>query len=156
MREKYKKRLGEILVEDGIITPESVTEALDNQKKEGGMIGQILIRLGYITEENLLAALGKQLNIPYMPLMNYSINAEAVKLFPDDLCRKNMMICFDEDDKRFYLAVADPLNVQIIDDAEKQVRKRAQVFLSTPSEIHQVLDMIYSSRSLKKDMKKAG
>ena len=156
MREKYKKRLGEILVEDGVITPESVTEALDHQKKEGGMIGQILIRLGYITEENLLAALGKQLNIPYIPLMNYSINSEAIKRFSDEYCRKNMVVCFDEDEKRIYLAVSDPLNVQVIDDIEKETKKRAQVFLSMPSEIHQVLDMIFNMGSSKKEIKKAG
>ena len=53
MAEIIKKRLGEILIEDGILTQENLAEALSQQKKEGGLIGQILIRQGYIAEDDL-------------------------------------------------------------------------------------------------------
>ena len=61
MTETQKRRLGEILIEDGCLSPENLQAALQYQKKEGGMIGQILVRLGHVNEDNLIAAIGKQL-----------------------------------------------------------------------------------------------
>ena len=154
MKERPKKRLGELLIEDGIISRENLDEALTYQKKEGGLIGQILIRLGYISEENLAAALGYQLQIPYLPLMNYSINADAAKRFEDDFCRRNMVMAFDQDEKRIFLTVADPLNGTVLEEVEKKAGLKVQLFLSTPSEILNMLDLIFKSVK-KSEVKKA-
>jgi len=79
---KYK-RIGEILVSEGMVTPEQLEEAVKLQSKEGGRLGDILIRLGYVTEEQILSALSKQLHIPYVSLA-------SGKLRPDpNQARKN-------------------------------------------------------------------
>ena len=156
MAQIIKKRLGEILIEDGVLTKENLEEALHQQKKEGGLIGQILIRLGYISEENLVAAIGKQLQIPYLPLSNYSINIEATQAFGEDFCRKNMMLAFDRDDKRIYLALADPLNDTAIGEVQKKTNLKAQVFISTGSEIFSMLDLAFRTSLIKPEIKKAG
>lgn len=153
MGESQKKRLGEILVEDGCLTPESLEEALHHQKKEGGMIGQILIRLGYITEESLIAAVGKQLHIPYIPLSHYSINSEAALQFSEEFCRRNMVLAFDQDDKKIYVAAADPLNENAFEEMQKKTSLKMQLFISTPSELFSMVDVIFSAAS--KDLKKA-
>lgn len=154
MKERAKKRLGELLIEDGIITRENLEEALTYQKKEGGLIGQILIRLGYISEENLAAALGYQLQIPYLPLMNYSVNADAAKRFDEDFCRRNMAMVFDHDEKKIFLTVSDPLNETILEEVEKKAGLKVHLFLSTPSEIMNMLDLIFKSVK-KPEVKKA-
>ena len=156
MMEKVKKRLGEILIEDGILTREDLQEALENQKKDGGMIGQILVRLGFISEENLIAALGKQLNMPYMPLMNYAINTQTVQLLNEKFSRNHMVIAFDQDEQRVFLAMADPFDSNAVSEVEKQLNLKPHVYLSTPTEIINMLDMAYSMSGPNKELKKAG
>ena len=150
-----KKRLGEILIENGILSSTHLEEALAHQKKEGGLIGQILIRLGYISEENLTAAIAKQLNTPYIPLSHYSVNMDAAQKLPPDYCRKNMIVLFDIDEKYVWIAVADPLNEALRDEVEKKTGLKAHIFISTPTEILNMLDIIHSSCSTK-EIKKAG
>ena len=155
MKEKSKKRLGEFLIEDGILTKANLEEALNHQKKEGGLIGQILIKLGYISEEVLIAALGKQLKMPYLPLANYSINAEAVQQFPEEFCKRNLFIAFDQDEEHLYVALGDPLHESLIEEVEKKTQKQIQVFLSTPKEILAMLDLITNTSHFK-PLKQAG
>lgn len=149
-----KKRIGEILVEGGCLSPENLEEALEHQKKEGGMIGQILIRLGYISEESLISAICKQLHIPYLPLSNYSINTDAAIALGEEFCRRHMMVVFDQDDKKIFITLADPLNEIGVEEAAKKTNLKPQVFVSTPSEIYSMLDVIF--RNTKKELKKAG
>jgi hypothetical protein len=145
MRERSKRRLGEILIEDGVLTQENLEEALIQQKKDGGVIGQILIRLGYVTEENLIAALCKQLTIPYLPLTNYAVNTEVSRAFRYDFCKQNMLVAFDRDDKYIFIATADPLNDIALDHVEKESGRTAQIFISTPTEILNMLDLAFAS-----------
>lgn len=149
-----KKRIGEILLEGGCLSPENLEEALEHQKKEGGMIGQILIRLGYISEESLISAICKQLHFPYIPLSNYSINMDAAVMLGEEFCRRHMMIVFDQDDKKIFLSVSDPLNEAGVEEVAKKTNLKPQVFVSTPSEIYSMMDVIF--RNTKKEMKKAG
>ena len=134
-----------MLIEDGILTRENLDEALSHQKKEGGLIGQILVRQGYITEDNLLAALGRQLNLPYLPLMNYSINPDSVKMLEERFCKRHMMLAFDQDEKHLYLAVADPFNTTALEEIKKKYPLELNIFLSTPTEISNMIDMAFNS-----------
>ena len=154
MTETKKKRLGEILIEDGILSPESLDEALNHQKKEGGLIGQILIRLGYVTEEELIAAVGKQLRIPYIPLMSYSVNSDTALKLGVEFCRRALLLPFDQDEKNVFLAMGDPLNDTAVGEVEKKCGLKAQIFISTPTEILNMVELIFNAA--KKEVKKAG
>jgi type IV pilus assembly protein PilB len=145
MRERSKKRVGEILIEDGVLTQENLDEALVQQKKEGGIIGQILIRMGYVSEENLVAALSKQLHIPYLPIANYAVNAEVVRVYDYDFSKGNLIIALDQDDRYIYVATADPLNDIAIEQIEKKSGRRPQLFIATPSEIINALDLAFAA-----------
>ena len=156
MKQSLKKRIGEILIEDGVLSKETLEEALSVQKKEGGLVGQILIRMGFISEEDLVAALGKQLKIPYLTLGHYSINLESSRPLGEEFCRKNIILAFDHDDKRIYLAIADPLNDSLLEEVSKKTALKMQIFISTPTEILNMLDLIFSAHEAKPEMKKAG
>lgn len=152
--EKSKKRLGEILVEDGLLAREHLDEALQYQKKQGGMIGQILIRMGYVTEEELIVALAKQLRLPYVPLTNYAVNPEAVQLLEEKFCRNHGLIAFDMDETKLYLALSDPLDDIAIQDIFKKTDKKLQVFISTPTEIQNMIEMTLGA-AMQQKLKKA-
>ena len=153
MGESQKKKLGEILVEDGCLSLENLEEALQHQKKEGGLIGQILIRLGYITEESLISAVGKQLHIPYLPLSNYSINMEVAAQLGEEFSRRHLFVVFDQDEKKIYAATADPVNEIALEEIHKKSKLKLQLFISTPSELYSMLDVIFSTAP--RDLKKA-
>lgn len=155
MAESSKKRLGEILIEDGVLSKTHLEEALDQQKKTGGLIGQILIKLGYISEEDLIAAVARQLKIPYLPLGNYSVNTDAARQFTEDFCRKNQMIVFDQNDKNIFMCLGDPMNDFGISEASKKTGLKPQIFIATPTEVMSMLDVVFGSSS-KPDVKKAG
>ena len=155
MKEKAPKRLGELLIEDGVLTKANLEEAINCQKKEGGLIGQILIKLGYISEEALITALGKQLKMPYLTLANYGVNAQAIQQFPEEFCKRNLFIAFDEDEKHLYVALGDPLHESLLEEVEKKTQKRVQVFLATPKEILDMLDLM-ANTGRAKALKQAG
>lgn len=147
MAEEVKRKLGQLLVESGNLSPQSLEEALTHQKNHGGLIGQILISLGYISEEDLVAALAWQLRIPYLPLGNYAINMDAMQTLGEDFCRRHAMVAFDMDDEFVYAALSDPLNEITVEELEKKCKLVPQVFLSTATEIHNMLDVAFSSSS---------
>ena len=152
-----KKLLGELLVEDGALTRDQLREALDQQKKAGGLIGEILVSLGYITEESLTVALARQLDIPYLPIENYSLNQDAVALFDEPFLRRHIFLPFDRDEKRLFLAIANPLNDQAVSEIEQTAKLKPQVFISTRSEILNSLDIIFRVSAPKNPgLKKAG
>jgi len=152
MDEMPKKLLGELLIEDGALGRDHLDEALHHQKQHGGLIGQILISQGYITEDDLVAALGRQLGIPYLPIQNYTINPEAVVLFDVEYCRRNVFVVFDVDEKRIFVTLADPLNQRVIDEIAKKINKQLQLFISTTSEIYNVIDTVFSSAAKQKNL----
>lgn len=150
-----KKKIGEIFIEDGCLTPEDLQKGLEYQKTQGSgmLIGQILIKMGFLTEESLVGAIGKQLQIPYLPLALYSINTDAAVLMNEDFCRKNMMILFDRDEKYVFIATADPLNEPAIEEIKTKTKLKPQVFVSTPSEIYSMQEIIFAAAN--QDIKKA-
>lgn len=156
MSERPKKLLGELLIEDGVLTRQTLQEALDYQKVNGGLIGQILIGHGYISEENLIAALGRQLNIPYLQISHYAINSDSVGLLDGEFCRKNRIIAFDTNERHVFIAVADPLNTAAIREIEERLKLKTHIFLSTPTEILTALDAHHTAEAYKKALKKAG
>ena len=149
-----KKRLGEILIEDGVLTPQSLEEALTHQKKEGGLIGQILIRLGYVSEEQVIAAVGKQLKIPYVPLSCYSVNGDTALQLGEDFCRRHLVLPFDQDGKYIFIAMGDPLNELAVVEIQKKFNLKPQIFISTPTEILNRVELLFNAGTGKE--KKAG
>ena len=156
MGESGKKRIGEILILDGVLKRAQLKSALAEQKEQGGLIGQILIRRGDITEENLVAALSRQLKVPYISLADYAVHGDAIERLEEDFCHRHMLVVVDEDDKNIYLAVSDPLDESVIQEVESRTGLKAQVFISAPSEISKMLSSHLASGGRVKESGKAG
>lgn len=143
MDPKLRRRIGEILIEDGLLSKTQLAEALAHQKEKGGLIGKILLEKNFVDEEILIGALGKQFKIPYIPLKNYSINPDMGDLLKADFCHENMLVAFDCDNKKVYVAVADPMNDSAIETIRTLTGRIPQVFLSRISEILNAIYFIY-------------
>ncbi|HBT46826.1 MAG TPA: type II secretion system protein GspE [Peptococcaceae bacterium] len=111
-----KRKLGDLLVEAGMITREQLEQALKEQRRSGERLGKILTRLGLVTEKDILEVLEFQLGIPKVVLQDYNLDPEVVRLVPEALARRHLAIPIRRDGNRLLVAMADPLNLTALDD----------------------------------------
>ncbi len=137
------KRLGEVLLERGVITKKMLDQALIYQKGHGGLLGQILIQLGSVSEEEIALALTAQYGFPYLPLENYEIDGGLTALIPEQVARQYCLIPIDRIGNALTLAMADPSNVQAIEDIEILTKCVVQTFVSTPSDVNRAIEKYY-------------
>ncbi|MFA6141780.1 MAG: hypothetical protein WC738_00600 [Candidatus Omnitrophota bacterium] len=130
------KQLGELLVERGIINESQLEKALRIQKDKGGLIGQILVMLGFAKEEEIAQALTVQYGFPYLPLECYEMNADAVKMIPENVCVQYNLIAVDKIGDTLTIAMSNPLNFQAVEDIETLTKCKVQVFVSTMTDIN--------------------
>jgi type IV pilus assembly protein PilB len=135
---------GQILIERGIITTVQLDEILKVQADTGGLIGEIAVRLGYATEEDIAHCLSLQFGFPYLPLENYEISEEVVKLVAKNIATHYCLVPIDRIGNTLTIAMANPLNVHAIEDLEDITRCEIQIFVGTPSDIRATIDKFYN------------
>lgn len=111
------KKLGELLVDAGLITKEQLDAALAEEKQKGKRLGTLLVEKGFTTELDIAQTLAYQLNIPYIDLHTAVIEPEAIKLVSEKLARQHIIIpLYAEKKNVLRIAMADPLNMGALDD----------------------------------------
>ncbi len=137
-------KLGEVLVNEGIITETELEKALSEQKTKKDKLGNILIDNGTITEDELVSAFALQLGkkaISEDELVK--AHEDAVKLIPEDFARENNIICLKKTDKSVFIAMEDPDDVAILDSVKKLTKLDTEVFVSGRTSIKNALDTLY-------------
>jgi type IV pilus assembly protein PilB len=142
-----KKKLGEILVNEGLITNEQIHEGLSEQQKNGGLLGENLIKLGYVTEFDIAAAMSTQFNLPYIDATRYTITKEAFNLLPIDFMKQFIII--DKIGSVLLIAISSPLNEKIFDEIEKMTSCQIFAFVSTSSQIKQAMQSVQGDTNKK-------
>jgi|SRR3989338_354792 len=141
---KYiNKKLGEILVEQDLITQSQLNIALELQKEKGGLIGELLVELKFVHEEDIAKTLTAQYGFAYLPLSNYEIDQELIKFIPERVARQYRLIPIDKIGDNLTIAMSNPLNSQAIEDIETLLGCNVQVFVSTNSDILQAIEKYY-------------
>lgn len=140
------KQIGELLVERGAIHREELNIAVACQKEKGGLLGEILVDLKFATEEDIAHALTCQYGFPYLPLSNYEIDSEVIASVPENVCRQFCLIPIDKIGKSLTLAMADPLNVQAIEDVELLSGCSVQTFVATTTDIKNSINKYYKAK----------
>lgn len=140
---KKAKKIGELLVDAGLITLSQLEEALNVSQKTGARLGRTLVNMGAVTEEGIARALAQQFNIPYISLSGIIIDPQIVRLIPEMLARRYKVIPFAKEGSNLKVAMVDPLNVFAIDDLKKA--SNCQIFPSvvTETEIQNAIDQHY-------------
>lgn len=111
-------KLGQLLVNNAIITEEQLGQALELQKKEGGRIGSNLIKMGVLTEDALVGFLSKQYGVPAVTLSTQEIDASVIKFVPFDVASKYQIFPISKNGATLTLAMTDPSNVFALDDVK--------------------------------------
>jgi type IV pilus assembly protein PilB len=150
-----KKKLGDLLVEVGIITAEELQESLEEEKIRGGKLGEVLMELGYITEDVLLAFLGKQCGVSYVSLSEYGeIDQEVIRSVPESVARHQTLIPIAVEGKTLTIAMSDPLNVFAIDDLRLMTGREINVVIASESEIKSAIERYYGAKGSIEDILK--
>ena len=148
-------RLGEILLQEGVITKRQLEEAVSQQRKEGGRLGELLLKLGLVTEEQLVIAIGKQLGISYFSLgtgmLKPAIDQNLEELIPIDIARRNLVLPLWRTLNSLTVAMVDPLDLILIDNLKKMTGCQINPVIATKSDIAKAIEQYYSKTSLFKE-----
>lgn len=140
---KKKIRIGDLLIQNGVITEDQLMTALAEQKKSGRRLGQTLIDLGYVDEDSLLNLLSRQLNIPFVQLKHYQFNQELIKKLPEAQARRFRAIVLDEQQGTLLIGMADPMDLMALDEISRKVQQPTRQAVVRESELLGTLDMVY-------------
>lgn len=138
-----RKRLGEILLDAGVITEKQLEHALNAQKTSGKRLGETLITLGYITERNMLQSMEKQLGIAYISLSVTDIQKDAIAAVPLFLAERYNIIPIRRDGNRLVIAMNDPTNFYAIDDVRMVSGMEVEPVLAESKDIELAINNNY-------------
>lgn len=134
-----KRRLGEILVDEGYITQEQLETALSLQKEGGELLGRILIEQGYLTERALARAMANQLGLPFLSTENYQLSKEVVGLIPNEICFKYELIPLDRFGKTLTILMAGMVTVEVVETIQQLTGCDVFIYIGTSSDVQQAL-----------------
>jgi type IV pilus assembly protein PilB len=134
-----KKKIGELLVQEGLITTAQLERALKEQHQGGDRIGAVLIKLGFITEDVLVEFIARQFHVPAVNLAKLEIPKTIISLIPADIVEKYQAVPFGVMGNTLNVAMADPGNLFLIDDIRFLARKNIQVHVAPESVIQKVI-----------------
>ena len=142
MKKQERKRLGDLLVEAGLITKEQLEETL-KEKAPGQKLGDALLQRGYITEQQLIEVLEFQLGIPHVSLYRYPIDPKLMNLVPKEFAKRNMLIPLKQDGDRLFVAMADPMDFFAIDDLRLSTGFHIEVAIASKDDILRAINKYY-------------
>ncbi|MDD4940008.1 MAG: ATPase, T2SS/T4P/T4SS family [Candidatus Omnitrophica bacterium] len=149
-KEKYL-RLGELLIKEGIITQAQLEKAINVQRQDGGRLGEILVKMGILREEQAVAILGKQLNIPYFNLgteLKPAPDQNLEQLVPKDFALRYTVLPLSRTLRSLTVAMADPLDLILIDNLRKLTACEINPVIATRSDILKAIENFYGKSKM--------
>lgn len=143
---RKKLRLGDVLVNSGVITAEQLQKGLELQKGSGRKLGETLVDEGITTEENIAKALSSQLGYEMVDLQDISIDEEILNLVPPNILKKHTMIPFEYSRMGMNVlrvAMSDPMNMAAMDDINIITNLQVEPVVATPRDVMLALDRYY-------------
>ncbi len=140
------RRLGDLLVREGLIDNEQLARALQEQKGSNDKLGSILVKLSFVTEENLIAFLSRQYGIQSITLSQLDIDPDILKLVPEQIARKYEVLPVKLQGNTLTLAMGDPTNVFALDDVGFMTNLQVIPAVASQAAIRQAIDRSYDSK----------
>ena len=138
-------RLGEMLVQNDVLTQEELDDALSKQRGSGKRLGTVLIDEGYITEKQLITTLKTQLGIDEVDLNEMTIPPEMATYIPKSVAVNNRIVPVKLEGDRLFIAMEDPLNFRAIEEAKEVSRKKITPMITYSAMITRALSVVYEN-----------
>jgi len=143
MARPEKIRLGDLLIQQGLLTDEQLKFALDEQKRSGRKLGRIVVESSFVTEEGISQALAKQLRISFVDLKNFNPKPEFIRLLPEAQARRFRAIVLDEADGKLRIGFVDPTDLQAYDELARILRRELDLAVVTETQLLALIDRVY-------------
>ncbi|MFH1132600.1 MAG: hypothetical protein V1754_14795 [Pseudomonadota bacterium] len=145
-----RKRLGEILLEAGVIDNAQLSAALGEQRRWGRRLGVVLVEMGIVEEETMIKALSRQLNIPAVDLQKQHVDLDAVSKLDFDFCQENACLAFryEAHGKFLDVAMADPANPTVFDEIRVKTHCNVRPHIAGPITIDIAIRQAYQGKEL--------
>ena len=139
-----KVRLGDLLIQQGLLTQDQLKLALEQQKATGRKLGRIFVESGYVTEEAISKALAGQLRIPFIDLRQFNPQPELIKLLPEAPARRFRALVLSQlPDGRLQVGLSDPTDLQAYDEITRLVRREIELAVVTETQLLAIVDRVY-------------
>lgn len=146
-----KRTLASILIDGGIVTPEQVDAAFQQQLETGRLIGETLVEMGFTTEENIGWALSKQLGIPYVDLASGAADMDLVRRFPESLLRRIQAMPLFQNPEEMVIAMSDPTDSEAVREIEQAAGMAVSLVIGCQGSIRRVLNNVYGPERPSRD-----
>lgn len=134
-----RKKLGEMLIEAGVLDEARLRSALADQRRWGRSLGRTLVELNLIGEDELVQVLGRQLGIPPVDLDRYEIPNSVTALISDEMARQHQIVAFDAQGKFLDVAMVDPTNLGLSDELRIRTQRNIRPYLAGPRQMQRAL-----------------
>ncbi len=140
---RQKLRLGDVLVQQKLISEEQLKLSLDQQRVTGKKLGRLLIESGVITEETLAHALARQLRVPVVNLKSFPLKSELVRLLTESAARRHRALVLEDKGDYLLVAFADPLDLAAYDEVTRLLKRQANIAVVPESQLAAAFDRHY-------------
>ncbi|MBI5897678.1 MAG: type II/IV secretion system protein [Rhodocyclales bacterium] len=144
MARPEKIRLGDMLVQQQLVTPEQLKLALEEQQRSGRKLGRVLVESGRVTEEGISRGLARQLGVDFVDLKIFRAQPELIKLLPEVHARRNRALVLSERNGRLIVGMADPTDLGAFDDLARVMKREIDIAVVSESQLLATLDRVYS------------
>ena len=147
----FGERIADILIEDGLLLPNQLTEVMEMQRKQGGRLIRLLTDKNFVTEQDMVMALGRCLDTPPINLLRMRIPEDVMNLVPKELAKQHKFAPVAVLGDKLFVAMADPLNVLAIDDIKARTRMQIVPMIATEKSILDALSGVHQVHGAIKD-----
>ncbi|MGD8647126.1 MAG: general secretion pathway protein GspE, partial [Desulfobacterales bacterium] len=142
---RVRKKLGEILVEGGLLSQKQLEEALPFQKRSHLKLGQFLVREGIVNESQIVELVSNQLRLEKYRPENYSIDMDLINLLPADLAHKYQVAPLQKNGLLLSIAMVDPLDINALDAIELMTNCEVEAIICSEQHLNNLLSSLYGT-----------
>jgi type IV pilus assembly protein PilB len=155
MRSKsFGERIADVLIEEGLLLPNQLEEAIGIQKSEGGRLLKILTDRQFVTEQDMVFSMGRCLNTPPVNLARLRVPEEVMSLVPREMAKANRLVPIARLDGKLFVAMADPTNVLAVDDLKRRVQLEIVPMIATERAVAEALSGAHGAGNMSQVMRK--
>lgn len=141
-----RKRLGDLLVESGLITEEQLQSALEDKPRDQ-KLGDLLLQRGYITEQQLIEVLEFQLGIPHINLFRYPFDPKLFNVVPKEFAKRNLLVPLKAEEDKLFVAMADPMDYITVDDLRLSTGFHIETAIASKDDILRTISKYYEEEA---------